>query len=53
MTTRKHFKAAAAIISKISDKVERERSAEIQATIFASDNPRFDRKRFMIACGVE
>lgn len=52
MSTRKHFQAVAATVSAITDKNEREKQAEFQAKIFAADNPRFDKSRFLAACGL-
>ena len=46
--TRKHFKATAETIKAANDKRE---IAEGLAAIFAKENPRFDRARFMEACG--
>ena len=50
--TRKHFKAIAATVSAIADLAERQKQAEFQANICAQTNPRFDRARFLAACGV-
>jgi hypothetical protein len=52
MSTRKHFIAVAATVSAIADKNERQKQAEFQAQIFAADNPRFDKGRFLSACGL-
>jgi hypothetical protein len=52
MTTRKHFIAAANAVSKINCLTDRRKTAEHHAQIFAQDNPRFDKARFMLACGV-
>lgn len=51
--TRKHFKEIAKTISLIDNKDERKRQAEAMATICQQSNPRFDRGRFLAACGVE
>lgn len=53
MQTRKHFIAAAELISRIENPAERKALAEHNATLFAKDNPRFDKARFMAACNVE
>ena len=52
MQTKKHFIAMAALLSKIPNLVERKALAESQAGIFMRDNPRFNRPRFMVACGL-
>jgi len=52
MSTRKHFQSVALTVSAIADKSEREKQAEFQAKIFAADNPRFDKSRFLAACGL-
>jgi hypothetical protein len=52
MLTRKTFIAVAATVSAIADKNEREKQANIQAIIFAANNPRFDLARFRAACGL-
>ena len=55
--SRKHFKAAAAILSNYSDvtgpakSIVREIANEF-ADLFADENPRFDRERFLAACGL-
>ena len=53
MTTRKHFVAVATTVAAITDKAKRRRLAEHHAAIFAADNPRFDRSRFLSACNVK
>ncbi len=50
--SKKHFIAIAATVSAISDKKEREKQANFQAQICAAQNPRFDKARFLAACGV-
>jgi hypothetical protein len=50
--TRKHFEAMAELIRRIAGKTERRRQAELIAVHCAKANPRFDRKRFMTACGI-
>lgn len=47
--TRKHFKAIAEIISSQPDVSIT--LAEELASYFKSDNPNFDRDRFLTACG--
>lgn len=48
--TRKDFRLVANLISKIEDPVVRVSSAEDHATMFALQNPRFDKDKFMAAC---
>jgi hypothetical protein len=50
--TRKHFVAIAAAIAEIRSAAERKRVAELLATVCAALNSRFDRGRFLRACGV-
>jgi hypothetical protein len=50
--SRKHFIAIAATVSAISDLSERAKQAEFQAQICAAQNPRFDKARFLTACGL-
>jgi hypothetical protein len=50
--TRKHFKIIAAEVANISDPVERQDIANIFADICKAGNARFDRQRFMAACGL-
>lgn len=50
--TRKHFKLIAETVSKIKNKDERRKQAELQAQICREANPRFDRQRFFAACNV-
>jgi len=52
MLTRKTFIAVAATVLAIADKNEREKQANFQAQIFAASNPRFDKARFLSACGL-
>lgn len=52
MLTRKHFKAIAETVSKISDPKTREDAARTQAAICAESNPNFDLDRFLAACNV-
>ena len=50
--TRKHFKAIAEIINDAGDDVDAvERLAGDLASYFKSENPNFDRDRFLTACG--
>jgi hypothetical protein len=51
--TRKHFKLAADSVKSIEDKQKRKELAQHHADIFTKSNPRFDRKKFMQAAGVE
>lgn len=50
--TKKHFKAAAETIKAIEDPEKRREHASIHADIYAKQNPRFDRAKFMKAAGV-
>ena len=52
--TKKHYEAIASILA-IDTGYTREVAiiAERLADYFASDNPRFDRVRFLTACGIE
>lgn len=50
--TRKHFEAIAAIIDAQRDiGVEIQGTANELAAFFATENPNFDRERFLKACG--
>jgi hypothetical protein len=49
--SRKDFRLVANLISKIEDPVVRDSSADDHATMFALQNPRFDKDKFMAACG--
>lgn len=58
--TRKHYEAIAAAIREESDAFPTdlvvrgtlERLASALGGVFAADNPRFDRARFLAACGI-
>lgn len=50
--TRKHFEAIARITASISNDLTRSFVAHEQADYFANINPRFDRNKFLAACGV-
>jgi len=50
--TRKTFITMAAAIAEIKPKNKRKQLAEFNAGEFAKSNPRFDRARFMAACGL-
>lgn len=50
--TRKHFEAIARITSMISNETTRAMIACEQADYFASQNPNFDRTRYLKACNV-
>ncbi len=55
MLTRKVFEAQAAIIKEHLPKVGREFSHEMASDLadyFERENPRFDRERFLEACGL-
>ena len=50
--TRKHFKLIAETIRALPDLRDRRNQADRMAVICARTNPRFDRVRFLKACGV-
>jgi hypothetical protein len=50
--SKKHFRALADAIANIADKTERERAARLVADVCIGFNGRFDRGRFLRACGV-
>jgi hypothetical protein len=50
--TRKHFKIMAAQIATMADRDDAKRTAEVLAEQCKMVNPRFDRARFMTACGL-
>ena len=52
MSTRKRFVAVAAQIAKIRTVSARKAEAEKFASVFAGENPRFDKARFFAACGL-
>ncbi len=59
MLSRKHYKAIAEIVKKNTTKVDKiilyVKRADMVcdlADYFAADNPRFDRARFLEACGL-
>jgi hypothetical protein len=51
--SRKHFVQLAQAVRTISDPSERRRAAELIADVCAASNSRFDRARFLHACGVQ
>jgi hypothetical protein len=59
--TRQHYQAIADVVTVRADcgcadmftRAERTQLAEKLADMFAHDNPRFDRDRFLTACGVQ
>lgn len=51
--SRKHFIALAAAIKAISNEDERRRAAELIADVCQQSNARFNRARFLAACGVQ
>jgi hypothetical protein len=53
MLQRKHFEFIAATIHAMSDKTSAEVAAHEFATACARENPRFDRARFLKACGAD
>jgi hypothetical protein len=52
MMTKKTFVAVAATVAKIENLVARRAAAENFCVLFAKENPRFDRARFLAACGL-
>lgn len=50
--TRKDFNAIADALKEISDEKERRRVAELICTVCRRQNERFDKERFMAACGL-
>jgi hypothetical protein len=50
--SRKNFNAIATAIAQIRNSAERNRVAELLAAVCATLNRRFDRGRFLRACGV-
>lgn len=50
--TRKHFVQTAIAIRLIEDEDERMNRFAAMADTFAAANPRFDRVRFALACGI-
>ena len=52
MTTKKDFVQAAKEISLIPDKNQKEEAANLFVQIFSKQNPRFDKARFLTACGI-
>jgi hypothetical protein len=50
--TRKHFQMAADTIKALPED-KRKEHAEIHASMYAKQNPRFNRSKFMAACGVK
>jgi hypothetical protein len=50
--TRKDFETIAGIIRSISDTTERKGTALLFAAYLAGTNPRFDKNKFIAACGV-
>jgi len=50
--TRKHFQVVASTVSAILNESERKKQAEFHAKIFADNNPRFDKSRFLVACNL-
>lgn len=55
--TKKHYEAIAAIILQVGGRyndslIRKDILASVLADYFASENPRFDRARFLAACGI-
>ena len=53
MFTRRHYVMTANLIKKSKTKAERTRLSNRFAKMYKRDNARFDRTRFMVACGVK
>jgi hypothetical protein len=51
--TRKHFRATAETVSAIEHEGKRKEHASAHADRYARENPRFNRSKFMQACGVK
>ena len=51
--TRKHYIKFAKMIAEMPDRSEALRMALALCQEFADDNDRFDRHRFLVACGLE
>jgi hypothetical protein len=49
--TRQHFCFIASVIASLDG--DREQAAQVFADRLAECNPRFDRDRFLVACGVQ
>lgn len=52
MTTKQDFIHAAKVISVISDIADRSTVCNSFIKFFSEQNPRFDAKKFSVACGV-
>lgn len=52
MLTRKHFKSTAETLLKITDLKARRAVADEAVKYFTKENPRFDKARFLAACGL-
>lgn len=50
--TKRHYEAIAAILANSTPGPERDDIAKRLAEYFAANNPNFDRKLFLRACGV-
>jgi hypothetical protein len=51
--TRKHFRQTADLIKQIEHPDKRKEMAQHHASLFAQQNPRFDKSKFMAAAGVD
>lgn len=51
--TRKHMEAIAAILAAVANTEARQELADAFAEWLATENPRFDARRFLTACRVE
>ncbi len=50
--TRQHFRDIAGLIKEINPKTKRKIEAEKYCKKFKEDNPRFDKDKFLEACGL-
>lgn len=53
MMSRRHFAFIASVVAILADPAERRRVALDLAAFLAGENPRFDRERFLRACGAD
>lgn len=53
MMSRRHFAFIASVVATLADPLERHDVAHSFADALERENPRFDRARFLRACGVD
>lgn len=51
--TRKDYILIAAALARLADSADKASCAQALTYALANDNPRFDRERFLKACGVQ